>query len=94
MSYLLPTKEQEAAADKICEWCECGYDVIQVAPLADIAMLLVERDEAREAVIRRLRSVVHRLLFVDESGYAIMDRVLRNDARQAMLESAQYEVNE
>ena len=86
-----PTQEQRDAAESICDWRSDGY---KAAYPDDIERLLVERDEAREAVIRQFRSVVHQLLIIEEPAYPIMDRVLRDEARQAMLASAQYEVSE
>jgi len=92
VSDLLPTPEQEAAADAICEWLDHGHGCRRIALAEDVALLLVERDEMHAAVIRRLRSVMHQLLIIDEEDYPIMDRPLREEAQSAMTESAQYEV--
>lgn len=94
MSDLLPTKEQEKAAEEVCNrQCDTGDDVVYAADLADVALLLAEREEALRVVICRLRACLHEALF-DEERQQWMTADTYDAGYKALIETVQYEVVE
>ena len=94
MSDLLPTPEQEEAAYATCAIeFDTGYGLVRVAQPADIALLLVEREEPLRAVICRLRACLNDTLpFLDDHSLAAASAY--NDAFVALHDTEKYEVVE
>lgn len=91
MSDLLPTKEQEDAADAICTWIDDEFGSHRLGDVDAISLLLAEREAVLVDVICRLRSVMHEVVIESALDHHLPIDT-HNEVLKALEETVQYEV--